>query len=155
MTQQIPDQLEWRGQTWYVLDLHGNSDAIPTSEALGFRTDMGSTACYRGRVDCFALANEHQLQLSAMVVNLAHDIDPTFAPAGATRQDSGRMGVGDTTFRFADHPIAFTGTMEVGRDADHTGQFAGTARLVFDAGRLQSADIQKAPPDEHESAGFV
>ena len=155
MTQQIPDELHWQDQTWYVVEFCGTREAIPTSEALGFRTAMASTACYTGRVDCFALTPDG-LKLAAMVVNLAPDMDPSFVPVGATRESTGRMGAGETTFRFVDCPIPFSGRMTIGADPDDGGRFARTATLLFDTGRLLASDLSETPlGDDRDARGFV
>ncbi|MGE0432047.1 MAG: hypothetical protein AB7S36_07300 [Planctomycetota bacterium] len=132
MTEQVADVLTWDRDTWWVREWPADcGDAVPSSEALGFRTTMASTACYRGRQDHLAIGDDRRLRIASMIVNLPPEY-ADFTPRGATRRVVSNPAVGSIEFRFDDLPVDLSGAVIIERDTE-------TAELEFERGLLVAA----------------
>lgn len=72
MTMQVPDTCIFDGRKWAVEHLDGNLSAIPSSEQLGIRTVMESTANHSGRINHFVVHRD-KFYLLKIEVDLAED----------------------------------------------------------------------------------
>lgn len=84
MTAQIMDRISVNDQEWLLCEWRG-PEITPSSESLGFETEMESTANYSGRVDHFVV-DEGKLRLSHVDANLTAE-SRDFIPDGGARED--------------------------------------------------------------------
>jgi len=84
MTEQIQDTCSFDGKQWNIESWDGSYDCIPSSESLGFKTVLSSTANCEGRVDHF-LVFKGQLFLFKIEVTLSEE-DKDITPVGARRE---------------------------------------------------------------------
>lgn len=84
MTVQIADNLRFKGCSYCILKWEGNTDCLPTSEALGFTTITASTNNMSGRVDHYGVWGD-ELYLFKIEVILENP-DDTPTPPNARRE---------------------------------------------------------------------
>jgi hypothetical protein len=84
MTDKIADTLNLEGKTYEIVNWHGNTECIPSSEKLGFKTVSRSTANYHGRVDHFGVWGD-KFYLFKVEVSL-DDPENTPLPENARRE---------------------------------------------------------------------
>jgi hypothetical protein len=84
MTAQIMDKIRIDDQDWALCEWIGEN-VVPSSESLGFATEMESTANYSGRVDHFVV-DEGRLRLSHVDAHLA-EASRDFVPKDGGRED--------------------------------------------------------------------
>ncbi len=179
MTAQVMDTLVYEDQTWSICTYAYAStcprDCFPTSNQLGFETEMESTANYSGRVDQYEV-NDGKLYLRKIRANLTgacRDFIPdnggretvttdywaTVLVAGGVQRERQQWQV--TNLLFNDLFIPFTGKILLGRRFDrnlyvHMGiqtanRFERRLILPFTLGLLDVTGVieeQGAYPDE-------
>ncbi|MBM5572269.1 MULTISPECIES: hypothetical protein [Deefgea] len=84
MTQQIPDICQFDGRKYQIDAWYGDTDCIPSSEALGFTTESEHTANWEGRIDHFQVCGD-KLYLFKLEVNLSEG-SKDYLPQGARKE---------------------------------------------------------------------
>ena len=138
MTAQIPDRYRWQGQDYAFVAASAPLDFVP--EENGFRPVMVSTACWRGYVCSYEIA-EDTLFLRRLEIRCQEDDYPPFDGVLPVREGRGRA-----VYENLRHRMDYTGSILLGADFlddyyVHMGiqrawAYQRVHELVFEHGRL-------------------